>query len=96
MRQKVRKHKINWFTTDAQREAFEEMQKFDPTLREYRYPDFGFEDALNNGGKITNVWTLLSDHISSQPKYERLQNFINEEAKDKIEHVRRQINKIRE
>jgi hypothetical protein len=53
------------------------MRELDPSLRAYSVPDFGFKDELNSNGKISNVWTLLSDHISLFPKYERLKNYID-------------------
>ena len=67
------------------------MKKLDPSLREFQYPDFGFEDGLNNEGRISSVWVLLADHISAYPKYERLKNFIAEESRDKLEIIRKQL-----
>ena len=28
----------------------------DPSKREFMYPDFGFEDSLNNNGTISSIW----------------------------------------
>ena len=57
----------------------------DPSLKEYRFPDFGFNDELNYGSRPTNIWALLADHISSHPKYERIQNIVTSLNQHKAE-----------
>lgn len=47
--------------------------------KEYRYPDFGFNDELNHySGETYNIWSLLFDHIKFNPKFERLKNIIEQ------------------
>jgi hypothetical protein len=69
------------------------MKYLDPSLRQFIYPDFGYDDALNIDGKISSVWTLLADHISLYPKYERLKNYIQELTLEKHEMIQKEANK---
>jgi hypothetical protein len=70
------------------------MKDIDPSKRVYHYPDYGFNDDLNIGvghdcaSNSNNVWHLLTDFISLQPKYERLRNHIKELAQDKLKIVK--------
>jgi hypothetical protein len=52
-------------------------------------PDFGFSDELNTD--INNVWTLLFDHITQHPKYERLKNYIDQMSKEKLEFIKKKV-----
>lgn len=56
--------------------------KLDPSIREFQFPDFGFHDQLNmdlyEKDKNSNFWSLLADYISYFPKYERVNNIIND------------------
>ena len=66
------------------------MKDLDPSKRTYHYPDFGFNDELNIGvghdcaSNSDNVWHLLTDFISSNPKYERLTNHVKLLAHSKL------------
>lgn len=77
--------------SDEDRRQFEKMRELDPSLRVYSVPDFGFRDELNINGNISNVWTLLSDHISLFPKYERLRNYIDKLTNEKLEYIKQQL-----
>ena len=65
------------------------LKELDPSVREFPFPDFGFRDDLNNEGKIGNIWNLLLDHISVQPKFERLRNYILREKAIKMEMLKK-------
>ena len=67
------------------------MKSLDPSLRQFQYPDFGFQDHLNQQGKNVSFWGLLADHISMHPKYERLKNYIQELNKIKIERIKKEM-----
>ena len=60
----------------------ESLRELDPENNQFQYPDFGFEDELNT--KNLTIWSLISDHISILPKYERLNKFIRQRNKEKM------------
>jgi len=57
----------------------------DPSIREFPYPDFGFQDELNNRGQIASIWALVFDHVGQFPKYERLRNYIRKQTAEKLQ-----------
>lgn len=70
-------------------------RELDPSIREFQYPDFGFEDELNMDGAREglkkNIWVLLADHISQFPRYERVRNLIAERTKEKLATFKQRI-----
>ena len=48
---------------------------------EFIHPDFGYGDTMNL--RQNDIWTMLYDHITKIPKYERLKNIILDLAREK-------------
>ena len=77
----------------TERLRLEQAKELDPSLREFQFPDFGFQDKLNTdiNASTSSIWALLYDHICTFPKFERLRNYIRRKAHMKLEILRRQI-----
>ena len=43
-------------TNEKEIKEFKKMQYLDLSLRQFSYPDFGYQDELNINGKLTNIW----------------------------------------
>lgn len=49
---------------DPEQEAYwDRARQLDPSLREFQYPDFGFQDDLNLGPQPESKWALLFDYV---------------------------------
>lgn len=62
-------------------DAFKSKGMFDQPKeyeKNYRYPDFGFEDNLNFGREENKqtIWQMLVDHVSGKNHNERIANII--------------------
>lgn len=68
-------------------------RQLDPSLREFQYPDFGFQDELNLGPQPESKWAFIFDYVKQFPKYERLSNIIAKKKAEKLEHIQMKLAK---
>ena len=75
----------NW---RARSQRHEIQKDLDPGINKFLVPDFGFKaDLLHQELNNSSLWTFFHDYVSHNPKYERLQNLMEEKKIETKGHL---------